>query len=70
MGQEYLDLRQRAQRRFFDASDGGLGGVAQSDGNRHGLVIVEDQGRHVRPRRKSVAPVFSGRGIDRIAKVP
>jgi len=69
MRQECFDLRQRAQRGFFHAADGGLSGVAKPDGDRYGLVVVEDQGRHVCPRCQSVAPVLSRRGIDQIAQV-
>lgn len=43
--------------------------MAQPDRHRYGLLIVEDQGRHVRAGRETVSAVPPRRGIDRISEV-
>jgi hypothetical protein len=66
--QQLFDLRQCPQRRFLHAADGRPRGVAQADSHRDGFVIVEHQGRHMRPYCQAIAPFGSRRGIDGIAK--
>jgi hypothetical protein len=54
-GQRPLQLDQGAQRRLLDPGDGAGGGRAQAQPDGDGLVVVEQQRRHGRPRGQPVA---------------
>jgi hypothetical protein len=61
-----LELHQRADRRLLDPAHRRAGRRPQADGDRHGLVVVEQERRH---RGPGVQPVASGRTGDRIHRI-
>jgi len=68
-GKDLLELDERAHRRLLDAGHRRPGRGAQADGDRHGLVVVEQQRRHGCTGVKSVAARRAGERVDRIAEL-
>ena len=54
--QHLLELYERAHRGLLDSRDRGAGGAAQADRDRDGLLVVEQQGRHLGPGAASRYP--------------
>jgi hypothetical protein len=69
-GEHLLELDEGAQRRLLDPLDGRPRRRAQADGDRNGLVLVEQQRGHRGPGRQPVAPGGAGERPHRVAEAP
>ena len=63
------DLGQRPDRRLGDPFDAGLSSRLQSDDDRYGFVVVEDERGHRRTRGELVSAVHSRRRLHGIPEV-
>ena len=68
LGQHLLQLGECAQRRLLQPFDRSPAGGAQADGDRHGLVVVEQQRRHRGAGREAVPTDRATSGQHRIAQ--
>ena len=68
VGQDLLELGQRADRGLLDPGDRAGGRGAQADGDRDGLGVVEQQRRQLAAVAEPVAAGDAGSGLDRIAE--
>jgi hypothetical protein len=66
VGQDRLELGKRAGTGLFDA--GNSGGCGETDGDRHRLLVVEQQRRQLGADAELVVPVPAAYGIDRIVE--
>ena len=68
VGQHLLQLGEGAGAGLLHAGD--ARGRAQPDGDRHGLLVVEEQGRQLRADAEAVAAAGSADGVDGVAELP
>jgi hypothetical protein len=69
-GREHLlELDQRPDRRLVDALDRADRRRTQPDGDRHRLVVVEEQRRQGRAHAEPVAALHAERRVDRVAEL-
>ncbi|GEC06663.1 hypothetical protein SSP24_43180 [Streptomyces spinoverrucosus] len=67
--QHLLQLGERPDGGLADALDALPGGRAQTDGDRDGLVVVQQQRRQLGARTQLVAAARAGAGVDRVAQL-
>ena len=66
---DLLELRQCADRRLVDPGHGVRRDRSQADRDRDGLLVVEQERRHLRPCREPVAALHADRALHRVAEV-
>lgn len=69
-GQDLLQLRQGPYGGLLDPLDRVPGPRPQPHRDRHGLLVVEEQRRHRRPRHQPVPALGAQRGLHRVAELP
>jgi hypothetical protein len=67
--QHLLELGQGPQRGLLHAYHRAPGCGPQAHGNGHRLVVVQQQGRHGRPRLQAVPAAGAGSGVDGVAEL-
>jgi hypothetical protein len=68
-GQDLLDRRGRAHRGLLGAADRAGGRQVQRDGDGHGGLVVQQQGRQVGARAEHVAAGRTGCGVHSVAEL-
>src|SRR5690606_37453343 len=68
VGEHLLDLGQSARGRFSHRVESCGGRRAEPERDHHRLLVVEQEGRQVRPRGQPVATSGAGRGFDLVAE--
>jgi hypothetical protein len=68
VGQHLLQLGEGAGAGLLDAGD--ARGRAQPDGHRHGFLVVEEEGRQLRPDPEAIAAAGSADGVDGVPQLP